>query len=32
VELLQQLEPRAALVALQSLEQPLGLEVDVGDR
>jgi hypothetical protein len=30
--LLQQLEPRAALVVLQSLEQPLGLEVGVGDR
>jgi hypothetical protein len=31
VQLLEQLEPRAPLVALESLEQALGLEVDVRD-
>jgi hypothetical protein len=31
VELLQQLQARAAFVALEPLEQALGLEVDVPD-
>lgn len=31
VQLLQQLEPRLALVPLDALEQPLGLEVDLRD-
>jgi hypothetical protein len=32
VQLLEQLQPRVPVVALEALEQALGLEVDVGDR
>jgi hypothetical protein len=32
VQLLEELEPSLPRVAVESLEEPLGLEVDVGDR